>query len=162
MKALKCKPSAQFAYYYSINVLSKCSNIISHPSSKVDRHIDHRSTKIDTSIFEGRHINHRSSKVDTSISEGRHIDSRKSAHRSSKIEGGNIAPTTQHRTDNSSQNIVHNGAPVRSIIRRSYTRPRPYVLVHCIHGNSNTVHTACDPSRALGMYYMPIYIAYMG
>ena len=35
MNALTCKPSAQFAYNYSINVLSKCSNIISHRSSKV-------------------------------------------------------------------------------------------------------------------------------
>ena len=33
MKALKYKPSAQFAYNYTINVLSKCSNIISHQSS---------------------------------------------------------------------------------------------------------------------------------
>ena len=30
MKALKCKPSAQFTYNYSINVLSKCSNVILH------------------------------------------------------------------------------------------------------------------------------------
>ena len=67
MNVLKCKPSAQFAYNYSINVLSKCSNIIF------------------TSIFEGQHIDHRSSKVDTSTSEGRHIDLRKSTHRSSKV-----------------------------------------------------------------------------
>ena len=59
-------------------------------------HIDHRSFKVDTtpSIFEGRHIDRRSSKVDTSI-----INLRRSTHRSSKIEGGNIAPTTQHRAD---------------------------------------------------------------
>ena len=68
MKALKCKPLAQFACNYSIKVLSKCSSIISH-----------RSSKVDTSIIEGRHIDlqrstHRTSKVDTSISEGRHID----------------------------------------------------------------------------------------
>ena len=37
---------------------------------------------------------HRSSKVGTSI-----VDLRKSTHRSLKIEGRNIAPTTQHRTD---------------------------------------------------------------
>ena len=37
---------------------------------------------------------HRSSKVNTSI-----IDLRRSTHRSSKIEGANIAPTTQHRAD---------------------------------------------------------------
>ena len=36
MKALKCKPSAQFAYNYTIimiNVLSRCCIIISHRSS---------------------------------------------------------------------------------------------------------------------------------
>ena len=112
MKALKCKPSAQFAYNYTINVLSKYSNIISHRSSKVDtttidlrksahrssffegRHIYHRS-----SILEGRHNDRRSSKVDTSI-----IDLRRSTHRPSKIEGNiarhrqpNITPTIRHR-----------------------------------------------------------------
>ena len=68
MKALKCKPSAQFAYNYTINVSSKCGNIISHRSL----------------VFEGRH---------------NAIDLRRSTHRSSKIEGGNIAPTTQHHAD---------------------------------------------------------------
>ena len=90
MKALKCKPSAQFAYNYIINVSSKCGNIISHRSSVFEgrhnaidlRHIDRRSLKVDTS------------KVDTSIS-----DLRRSTHRSSKIEGRNIAPTIQHRAD---------------------------------------------------------------
>ena len=127
MKALKCKPSALFAYGYSINILSKYSSLISHrPSMFEGRHIDYRSSKVDTSItnlrrsthqspiFEGRHINHRSSKVNTSISEGRHIDLRKSTHRSpkvdtsiidlrksthrsSKLEGGNITPTIRLR-----------------------------------------------------------------
>ena len=77
------------------------------------RHIDYRSSKVDTSItdrrrsthrssvFEGQHIHlrrstHRSSKVDTSISEGRHIvtsifegrhiDLRRATHRSSKVD----------------------------------------------------------------------------
>ena len=55
MKALKCKPLAQFTYNYSINGFSKYSNIISHRS---------RSLKVDTSISEGRLIylrKHRSS-----------------------------------------------------------------------------------------------------
>ena len=56
MKALKCKPSSQFAYNYSINVLSKYSNIISHRSSKASRHINlrrstHRYPKVNTSII---------------------------------------------------------------------------------------------------------------
>ena len=77
------------------------------------RHIDYRSSKVDTSItdlrrsthrssiFEGQHIylrrsTHRSSKVDTSIFkgrhivtsifEGRHIDLRRATHRSSKVD----------------------------------------------------------------------------
>ena len=77
------------------------------------RHIDYRSSMVDTSItdlrrsthrssvFEGQHIHlrkstHRSSKVDTSISEGRHIvtsiiegrhiDLRRATHRYSKVD----------------------------------------------------------------------------
>ena len=95
MKARKCKPSAQFAYNYTINVLSKCSNIISHRSLvfEVDTMaIDLRRSAHRSSIFEGRHIYHRSLKVDTSI-----VDLRKLTHRSSKIEGGNIARTIRHR-----------------------------------------------------------------
>ena len=102
MKALKCKPSAQlFPYKYTINVLSKCSNIISHRSSVFEgRHNDHRSSKVGTliihlrrsthlsSILEGRHID-----LSSSIFESRYIDLRRSTHRFSKIEGGNIAPT---------------------------------------------------------------------
>ena len=66
----------------AINVLSKCSSIISH-----------RSPKVHTSIFEShidlRRATHRSSKVDTLI-----IDLRRSTHRYSKIDGGNITPTS--------------------------------------------------------------------
>ena len=77
MKALKYKPSAQFAYNYTINVSSKCGNIISHRSL----------------VFEGRHntIDLRRSAHRSSIFESR--------HRSSEIEGGNIALTTQHHAD---------------------------------------------------------------
>ena len=116
MKALKCKSLAQFAYNYTINVLSKCSNIISHRSS----------------IFEGRHIYHRSSKIDTSSFEGRHID-----HRRSKAETSHRQPNIAH-SDNSSLNIVHNGAPYIVIpkiprgtynIRRRYTRPYTYIRI---------------------------------
>ena len=81
---------------YSINVLSKYSSLISHrPSIFEGRYIDHRSSKVNTSISEGRHIDlrrstHRSPKVDTSIFEGRHIVTsivylRKAIHRSSKV-----------------------------------------------------------------------------
>ena len=132
MKALKCKPSAQFAYNYTINVLSKCSNIISHLSS----------------ILESRHIDGRSSKVDTSIFEGRHID-----HRSSKIEGGNIAPTTQHLTEYCPQwrSIVIPKIPhgIRITLDDHTKVHRP------IHTYDNS------PTRALIMYNAPIYIAYM-
>ena len=131
MKALKCKPSAQFAYNYTvtINVLSKCNNIISRRSSVVEsRQNDHRSSKVGTSIIhlrrsthlssilESRHIDRRSLKVDTSIFEGRYID-----HRSSKVDTSIFEDrrrkhrtdnSTLHRqSDNSSPNIVRNGAP---------------------------------------------------
>ena len=111
MKALKCKPSVQFAYNYSINVLSKCSNLISHRSSKV------RSSKLGTSIFEGRHIDHRSSKADTSTSEGRHTDLRRSTHRFSIVDTSTFEDRRRkHRTDSSSTNIVlHKGTPVRNV-----------------------------------------------
>ena len=88
MKALKCKPSAQFAYNYTINVLSKCSNIISHRSSvfEVDTTaIDLRRSIHLSSILEGRHINRRSSKVDTSI-----FEDRRQKHRTD-------IPTIRHR-----------------------------------------------------------------
>ena len=109
MEALKCKPSAQFAYNYTINVLSKCSNIISHGSSVFEgRHNGHRSSKVGTSIIhlrrsthlssmlKGKHIDRRSSKVDTSIFEGRHID-----HRSSKVDTSIFEDRRRkHRADN--------------------------------------------------------------
>ena len=98
MKARKCKPSAQFAYNYTINVLSKCSNIISHRSSvfEVDTTaIDLRRSAHRSSIFEGRYIYHRSSKVDTSI-----VDLRKSTHRSLQVDTSIFEDRRRkHRTD---------------------------------------------------------------
>ena len=100
MKTLKCKPLAQFAYKYTINVLSKCSNIISHRSS----------------VFEGQHNDHRSSKVDTLIFESRHIEFRRSTHRPSIFEDRRWKhradnPTSHQHSNNSSPIIVHNDAP---------------------------------------------------
>ena len=63
-------------------------------------------------IFEGRHVDHRSSKVNTSISEGRHIDLRRATHRSSKVDTSIFEDRRRkHHTYNSSPNIVHNYAP---------------------------------------------------
>ena len=82
MKALKCKPSALFAYSYSINILSKYSSLISHrPSIFEGRHIYYRSSKVDTSITDLRRSTHRSS-----FFEGQHIHLRKSTHRSPKVD----------------------------------------------------------------------------
>ena len=50
-----------------------------HRSSKVDT--NHRSSKVDTSIIGLRRSTHPSPKVDTSIFESRHIDLRRSTHR---------------------------------------------------------------------------------
>ena len=113
------------------------------------RHIDYRSSMVDTSItdlrrsthrssvFEGQHIHlrtstHRSSKVDTSISEGRHIvtsifegrhnDIRKLTHRSSEVDASIFEDRRRkHHTYNSSSNIAHNCA-LSPWSGRSYTR----------------------------------------
>ena len=62
--------------------LSKYSSLISHrPSTFEGRHINHRSSKVDTSIIGLRRSTHPSPKVDTSIFESRHIDLRRSTHR---------------------------------------------------------------------------------
>ena len=105
---------------YSINVLSKYSSLISHRPSKADTStIDLRRSTYQSPIFEGRHVDHQSSKVNTSISEGRHIvtsiferryiDLRKSPHRSSKAATSIFEDRRQkHHTYNSPPNIVHN------------------------------------------------------
>ena len=101
MKALKCKPSAQFAYNYTINVSSKCDNIISHRSLVFEgRHnaIDLRRSAHRSSIFESRHIDLRRSTHRSSIFEGRHIGLRRSKAETSYRQP-NIAPTTQHPAD---------------------------------------------------------------
>ena len=150
MKALKCKPSAQFAYNYTINVLSKCSNIISHRSSRSTqrpsifegRHIDHPSSKVDTSIIDPRRSTHRSS-----IFESRHIDLRRSTRRSSKIEGGNIAPTFR-------QFVTEYCPQRRSIVI-------PAVRITLDEGtHAHTLIYGNSPTHALIMYYTPICIAY--
>ena len=128
---------------YSINVLSKYSSLISHrPSIFEGRHIDHRSSKIDTSIIDLRRSTHRyrSPKVDTSIFEGRHIvtsifegryiDLRKSPHRSSKVATSIFEDRRQkHHTYNSSPNIVHN-CPPSPWSRRSYARSYVYIYMY--------------------------------
>ena len=122
--------------------MSKYSSLISHRSSMFEgRHINHRSSKVDTSIIGLRRSTHPSLKVDTSIFESRHIDLRRSTHRdidlrrathrsskvdtsiidlrklthrSSKIEGGNITPTIRRR-------ILSTTALLSPWSRQSYT-----------------------------------------
>ena len=111
MKALKCKPSAQFAYNYTINVSSKCGNIISHRSSVFEgRHnaIDLRRSAHRSSIFESRHIDLRRSTHRLSIFEGRHIDLRRLKAETSHRQP-NIAPTFR-------QFVTEYCPPWRSII----------------------------------------------
>ena len=112
---------------YTINVLSKCSNVISHRSSVFEgRHIDHPSSKVDTSIIDPRKSTHRSS-----IFESRHVDLRRSTHRSSKLEGGNIALTFQQFvTEYCPQRrsiVIPNIPRGTHNIRRRYTRPYTYI-----------------------------------
>ena len=135
MKALKCKPSAQFAYNNTINVSSKCGNIISHRSSVFEgRHnaIDLRRSAHRSLIFESRHIDLRRSTHRSSIFEGQHIDLRRLKAETSHRQP-NIAPTFR-------QFVTEYCPPRRSIIiipirfcavytyciyniRRRYTRP---------------------------------------
>ena len=148
MKTLKCKPSAQFVYNYTINVSSKCCNIISHRSS----------------VFEGRHnaIDLRRSAHRSSIFESRHIDLRRSTHRSSKIEGGNIAPTTQHHADIPTiRHRILSTTPLHNYL--IYLRFCA-VYTYCIrrrHTRPFIRYMRKRPQTALVMYYTPIYIAYM-
>ena len=157
MKALKCKPSAQFAYNYTINVLSKCSNIISHLSSVFEgRHNDHRSSKVGTSIIhlrrlthlssilEGRHTDRRSSKVNTSIFEGR--------RRKHCINNPNIAPAFR-------QFVTAYCPQQRSMVIPKIPCGTYITLGEGIHAHTRIYSNS--PTRAQVMYYTPIYIAYM-
>ena len=143
MKALKCKPSAQFAYNYTINVLSKCSNIISHRSSVFEadtmaidlRRSAHRSSIFHlSSILEGRHIDRRSSKVDTSV-----FEDRRRKHRTNIL-------TIRHR-----------------ILSTTALHSYRFRMVHITLDEGTHTHTRLygnSPTRALIMYYTPICIAY--
>ena len=129
---------------YSINVLSKYSSLISHrPSIFEGRHIDHRSSKVDTSITDLRRSTHRSSKVNTSISEGRHVTSifesrhiylRKSTHRRSKAETSHLqfvvgyCPQLRSYISSWSRPWINDRL---SMSRRSYTRS--YLM--CVYKN---------------------------
>ena len=119
-----------------INVLSKGNNIVSNRSSSFEgRHNDHRSSK----------VVHPSSKVDTSIIdpthrssifESRHIDLRRSTHRSSIFEGRHID------------------------LRRSKADIAPTFRQFVTEGTHADTLIYCNrPTRALVMYYTPIYIA---
>ena len=133
----------------SINILSKYSSVISHRCSKVDTStIDLRWSTHQSPIFEGRHIDHRSSKVNTSISEGRHIvtsifegrhiDLRKSTHRSSKIKA-----ETSHLQF--VVEIVHNCAVDEITHAHTYMYKKFFF-------NIRQQQHARDPTRALVMY----------
>ena len=131
---------------YSINILSKYSSLISHrPSMFEGRHIDYRSSMVDTSITDLRRSTHRSSKVNTSISEGRHVTSifesrhiylRKSTHRRSKAETSHLqfvvgyCPQLRSYISSWSRPWINDRL---SMSRRSYT---PSYLCACIKINN--------------------------
>ena len=170
MKALKCKPSVQFAYNYTINVLSKYSNIIPHRSSVFEgRHNDDRSSKVGTSIIHLRRSTHLSS-----ILEGRRntsfVDLRKSTHRSSNVDTSiikgryidlrRLKAETLPRQPNiplTFRQFVTKYCPQRRSvgipkilrgtynIRRKYTCPYTYMYIR--------------QQPHIVMYYTPIYIA---
>ena len=128
-------------YNNSINVLSMCSNIISHRSSKVDTSI----IDLRRSTHRSPRSTHRSSKVNTSIFEGQHIDLRRS-----KAETSHRQFVTEYCPQRHS--IVLYPKILYGIISNEGTHT--HTILYC---NSNVR----DPTRALVMYCMPIYIAYM-
>ena len=135
-----------YTYNYSINVLSKCSTIISHRPWIIEgRHIDRRSSTVDTSIIDLRRSTHRSPKVDTSI-----IDLQRSTHWSPMVDSSIFEDRgRKHRTDIATA--------LHSISIDYYC----YNTVQYPSDEVTAIRTACDPTRALVMYYTLIYIAYM-
>ena len=132
------------------------------------RHIDYRSSMVDTSItdlrksthrssvFKGQHIHlrrstHRSSKVDTSISEGRHIvtsifegrhiDIRKLTDRSSKVDASIFEDRRRkHHAYNSSSNIAHNRAPKSLEWTKLHTLIRTCIKINNISYTATATH----------------------
>ena len=112
MKALKCKPSAQFAYNY---IYHQCfEQVWQHNFTSIiglrrsTQH--HRSSKVGnrSSIFESRHIDLRRSTHRSSIFEDLHIDLRRLKAETSHRQP-NIAPTLR-------QFVTEYCPPRRSII----------------------------------------------
>ena len=98
-----------------------------HPSPKAT----HRSSKVDTSISEGRHIV-------TSIFEGRHIDLRRLTHRSSKVDTSifesrridlrrSKAETSHLHFVGEYCSLLRSYSYISPWSRRSYTRPNVHV-----------------------------------
>ena len=134
-----------FAYKYTINALSKWSNIISHRSSVFEG-------RQQPSIFEGRHIDHPSSKVDTSI-----IDPRRSTHRSSIFESRHI-DRRRSKAETSHRQFVTEYCPqLRFIVILKIPRGTYNIRWY----KSPYTYKRRQPTCAIVMYYMPIYIAYM-
>ena len=116
-----------------------------------------------SSVFEGRHIDHPSSKVDTSI-----IDRRKLTHRSSIFESRHIdlrrsKAKTSHRQPNITpifrQFVTEYCPQWRSIVIPKIPRGIRITLDEDTHAHTHIYGNS--PTCALIMYYMPIYIAYM-
>ena len=139
------------------------------------RHINHRSSKVDTSIIGFRRSTHPSPKVDTSIFESRHIDLRRSTHRdidlrrathrSSKgdtsiFESRHIdLRKSTHRsskieggniTPTIRRRILSTTALLSPWSRRSYARS--YVHIQKLIFNIRQQQHTRDPTRALVMY----------
>ena len=127
------------------------SSLISHqPSIFEGRHIDYRSSKVDTSITDLRRSTHRSS-----VFEGQHIHLRRSTHRSSKVdtsidtsifEGRHIVTSIfegRHidlrKATHRSSKIDHRSSKVDASIFEDRRRKH-----HTYNSSSNIVHN-CAP-----------------
>ena len=119
--------------------------------------IDLRRSAHRPSIFESRHIDLRRLTHRSSIFDGRHIDLRRLKAETSHRQP-NIAPTFR-------QFVTEYCPPRRSII----IIPNCAVYTHCIYNIRRRytrpyiryIRQQPHPTRALVMYYTPIYIAYM-
>ena len=135
---------------YSINILSKYSSLISHrPSMFEGRHIDYRSSKVDTSITDLRRSTHPiiglrrsthpSPKVDTSIFESRHIDLRRSIHRDLDLRRATHQSSKGDTSIFESRHIYHRSSKVDASIFEDRRRKH-----HTYNSSSNIVHN-CAP-----------------
>ena len=100
------------------------------------RHINYRSSKVDTSIIGLRRSTHPSPKVDTSIVESRHIDLRRSTHRDIDLRRATHPSSKGDTSIFESRHIDHRSSKVDASIfedrrRKHHTYNNLFVVEYC-------------------------------